>query len=385
MAKKAGVSQVDSVQKLMDIINTKFKKKIATSLDDAGCANVKRFVSSGSAVLDMLATNRINSGCFPEGRISTIEGQEQTGKTLVAAHACADVLRRDGTVIYIDKEHAVDRNFFKRVGVDTSKMIYVDDLEYMEEVMDFVEQVAVAHRNIEPNDLFAVVWDSVAATPTKAEVNGEYDDKYYAECAKVLAQSLRKLTKVVEDNKVTMIAINQLKTKIPRPGERVFGEQLKAYGGAALPFHASLRIRLKNCGTIKDKYDNILGTQTDAKIIKSKFGPSHRSCILKIYYSHGVDDSDSWFDILKKYEKITKPNATCFGCPELLGEEEFQTKQWNEHIKDPEFRKKVIELLEKTIVIDYDKIDVGELVVSNIDPDSLDEVEAARNILKEGV
>ncbi len=371
----------ENVNKLIDFINTKYKKKIATTLEDAETANVKNFVSTGTIVLDILSVNKPIGG-FPEGRVSTILGLEQTGKSLLAAHACADTLRRDGTVIYIDKEHAVDRGFFKRIGVDDTRLIYIDDIDTIEQVFELVEMVSIQHRNDNPDDLFTIVWDSVAATPTAAELDGTYDDQQFASAAKGISKSLRKINKVIDEKKVTFIAVNQLKIKIPRTGERSFGDNLIAYGGKALNYHSSLIFKLKSIGKIEDKFGNIMGAKTEATVLKSKFGPSLRKCNLNIYYSHGIDDSDAWLDLLKHYEVI-KVRGGYFNCPELMGENNFQTSEWNEELKKPEFREKVRGVLKRILVIDYNKVNIGELVVSNVDPESTLEINAIKDIQEE--
>lgn len=385
MAKKESADKNNnkSINELIDALNKKFKKEVATTLEDSGSkTKVEKFLSTGSIILDIMCVNK-KCGGVPLGRITTLEGTEQTGKSLMAAHICISALREKGTVIYIDREFAVDRGFFRRVGLDDSKIIYADNLEHMEEVLEFIENAIVAHRNIDKNGILLIIWDSLAATPTAKEMEGSYQDQEYASAAKLLSRSCRKLAKTVADNKVALVIVNQLKTKIPRPGERVYGDNLNAFGGHSLLYHASLRIVLRNAGFIKNAQKEIMGVFTEAKVLKSRFGPAQRKCNLNIYYSHGIDDGDAYLNKLKEYD-IVKVKSPYFYCEELFGEKGFQTSDWNERLKDPEFKEKVKEMLIKTLVIDYDKVDIGKLTIESSDSDSLMEVEAlADEIIEE--
>lgn len=372
MAKKT--EKIDKNSEFIKRLNTNFGRKIAGLLKDSENANIKDFVSTGSTVLDVFVSN-VPKGGWPCGRINVVEGESSTGKSLIAAHSAADTLKRGGTVIYIDNEHAVDMNFFRRIGVDVSKMIYVDGINYLEEVFELIEKSAIEFRNENPDELFTVILDSVSSTPTKAESEGDYEAKYMGEVARVLSQNCKKIIKTLIKYKVCLIITNQLRTKIPRPGEHIYGDALIGTGGKALSFYATTLVMLKKAGEIKDKGGKdgeVIGSFVNAKVLKTRFGPSARRFDLNVYFSHGIDDAGSWLEVLKKFGVVTVSGAWC-SSKELYGDEKFQTSDWNKSIKDPVFKEKTREILERVLVKNYDELDTEKSVIEGYDLNSAEE------------
>lgn len=364
-------------------LNTKFGRSIASTLKDSSNSNIKEFISTGSTVLDVYLSNRENGGwCC--GRLNVIEGSEATGKSLLAAHAAADVLKRGGTVLYVDTEHAVDMDFFKRVGVDVSKMIYVDGLEYMEQIFELIEKSTIEFRNENPDDLFLVIWDSVSGIVTQKEWENSYEDQTMGAVARVLSTNLRKIIPIIDKYKVCLLFVNQLRNKIARQGEKIYGDPLIGTGGRAIPYYASMIIRLRKAGEIKDKEGAagvVMGVYVNAKVTKTRLGPPFRNCDLNIYFNKGVDDVDSWLDTFK-IRGIIKTVNKQYVCEELSSER-FQGPEWKEMIKDPEFVEKAKKVLVKGLVVNYDEVDVAQMIIENVDPDSIAEVQSLADQLNE--
>jgi recombination protein RecA len=156
---------------------------------------VNTFVSSGSVLLDTILANRRNGG-FPVGRISEIVGEEATGKSLIALHALKNTQKQGGVAILIDTENATSVDLLRNIGIDVSKMMYMQ-LGTVEEVFEAMERIIKRIREKGDKRLVTIVWDSVAATSTKAEVEGEYGDYTIGLAARLIAQGLRKITQFI--------------------------------------------------------------------------------------------------------------------------------------------------------------------------------------------
>lgn len=216
-------------------LEKKYGKGAIMSLGTSVSDRVEAF-SSGSLSLDIA----LGIGGFPKGRICEIYGPESSGKTTLALSATAEVQRAGGTAVYIDAEHALDVNYAKRLGVDTSKLL-VSQPDCGEQALEICEAL------VSSNSVDLVVVDSVAALVPRAEIDGEMEDQQPGLQARLMSKALRKLTAITAKSNTTIIFINQIRMKIGV----MFGSPETTTGGNALKFYASVRLDVRRIGSIK--------------------------------------------------------------------------------------------------------------------------------------
>lgn len=333
---------------------------LATDLDNP--TDVKEWISTQSTLLDLIVSNRKDGG-IPVGKLTEISGEEASGKSLLCAHLIAEAQKKGGIAIYIDTENAAHPGFMQQVGVDISKMVYLQP-GTIEEVGETIEKTILMTRAKAANKLVLIIWDSVAGTPSQAEIEGNYDpNDRIGVTAKALAKMMRKLTQVWGKERIAMVFTNQLKTKIGV----VYGDPMTTPGGKAIPYHASVRIRLERGQTQKDGENEVYGVHTRAKTVKNRLGPPLRKCEFDILFSTGIDDESSWFGKLHEMGEIVKDGGWCYvpsipsGRLEEKGVHEgkdrgikFREKDFSGMAKDdPDFRKHVLGLLEKHMIVRY--------------------------------
>ena len=301
-------STVDALStSLIYTLNNQFKSNpniTAHYLSDTGVmSDVKEFISTGSDMLDLAIGNRPNSG-HPEGRIVEIFGDSASGKSLLAAYAMANTQKKGGLGIYIDTEAAVSREYFKAVGVDIDKMIYLQ-IDALEDIFEAIESIITKTRASDKDIPVTIVVDSVMGATTKLEMEADFDKEgWHTAKAIILSKAMRKLTTMLSRQRITLIFTNQIRSKLGGLG---FGEQITTSGGKALPFAASVRIRLKSMGQIKLKVDGIeqiVGIKTRAIIAKNRLGPPLKSIDYDVYFDSGIDNYGSWLTFLNSYNLV---------------------------------------------------------------------------------
>jgi len=301
-------STVDALStSLIYTLNNQFKSNpniTAHYLSDTGVmSDVKEFISTGSDMLDLAIGNRPNSG-HPEGRIVEIFGDSASGKSLLAAYAMANTQKKGGLGIYIDTEAAVSREYFKAVGVDIDKMIYLQ-IDALEDIFEAIESIITKTRASDKDIPVTIVVDSVMGATTKLEMEADFDKEGWNTAkAIILSKAMRKLTTMLSRQRITLIFTNQIRSKLGGLG---FGEQITTSGGKALPFAASVRIRLKSMGQIKLKVDGIeqiVGIKTRAIIAKNRLGPPLKSIDYDVYFDSGIDNYGSWLTFLNLYNLV---------------------------------------------------------------------------------
>lgn len=211
------MSKIDEnlAQIIADYLNKANKdQKVAFFLDsEEAPTNVGGWISTGSAMLDLAISNRPNGG-VPVGRILEITGLEQSGKSLVSAHALASTQKKGGLAVLIDTETAVSREFFDAIGVDVSKLLYVT-ADSVEQIFETIETIIEKVRSSDKDKMVTIVTDSVAAASTKTEINADFDkDGYATDKAIIISKALRKITNMIGRQKVTLIFTNQLRQKM---------------------------------------------------------------------------------------------------------------------------------------------------------------------------
>ena len=328
---------------LAESINKQFKgQALKTAFfldgDDDAPSNVKDWISSGCDSLDLAISNRPNGG-FPVGRITEITGLEASGKSLLAAHTLAETQKRGGLAVYIDTEAATSAEFLEAIGADLKTMLYVP-LETIEEIFETIETIVDGVRKSDKDRLVTIVVDSIMGASTKIEMAAEYDkDGYATSKSIILSKAMRKVTNWIARERICLIFTNQLRTKLGVS----FGDQWTTAGGKAIPFHASVRLRLKNTGQIKAKIngvEQIVGSKTNVQVVKNRIGPPHRKVDYEIYYDSGIDNYGGWLAIMKTFDIVTQAGAhytlqdVDHETGETFGEVKFQSKNFVEKVID---------------------------------------------------
>lgn len=329
---------------LADSINKQFKgQSLKTAFfldgDDDSPSNVKDWISTGSDMLDLAISNRPEGG-FPVGRITEITGLEASGKSLLASHALAETQKKGGLAVYIDTEAATSSEFLTAIGVDLKTMLYVP-LETIEEIFETIETIVEQVRKSEKDRLVTIVVDSVMGASTKIEMDSEYDkDGYATSKSIILSKAMRKVTNWIARENICLIFTNQLRTKLGVS----FGDSWTTSGGKAIPFHASVRLRLKSTGQIKAKdqhgVEQIVGTKTNVQVVKNRMGPPHRKIDYEIYYDSGIDNYGGWLSTMKQYNIVKQAGAWYtmddldLETGEVYSEIKFQSKDFVQKVLD---------------------------------------------------
>lgn len=315
-AKKKNVETIEQSQSVVDDItsqlitdlNKEFGQRIAYNLsEDTAPTVVKRWLSTNSVLLDYAIANRKNGG-LPSGRIIELSGCPSTGKSHIAYEICRTVQKQGGLVVYVDTENATAPEKLAQMGVNVKKQFVYIDTHCTEEVLAVVESTVKKAKAIADKNLpILVVWDSVASSSPKAELEGEYDQNTVGLQARVLSKGMRKITGVIGQYGVTLLCLNQLRMKIGN----IYGDPYVTPGGAAIPFHSSVRIRLTGEGTaLKDANSNVIGIKVPVKIIKNKVAPPFKSFDISIIFGQGIVEGEQllevlgeWFDKNEKLER----------------------------------------------------------------------------------
>jgi recombination protein RecA len=321
-------------------LEKKYGKGAIMSLGNSIADKVESF-SSGSLTLDIA----LGIGGFPKGRICEIYGPESSGKTTLALSATAEVQRAGGTVVYIDAEHALDVNYAKRLGVDTSKLL-VSQPDCGEQALEICEAL------VSSNSVDLVVVDSVAALVPRAEIDGEMEDQQPGLQARLMSKALRKLTAITAKSNTTIIFINQIRMKIGV----MFGSPETTTGGNALKFYASVRLDVRRIGSIKDQND-VTGNRVRVKVVKNKVAAPFREAEFDIIFNEGVSLMGEIVDLGCEKGIVDKSGAWFSFRGERMGQGREGAKQF---LRDnPEIAKTV-----RALIMDSYKVDAANAVQS---------------------
>lgn len=352
---KAGKIDLNALRKS---INKRTGMEVAHDLTKEDCpTKVREWIPTGSRWLDSITCRGKRAG-IPVGKITEIAGLSSSGKSFMAALISANAQKMGHTVVYFDAESALDDTFLAKAGCDVDEVVYVQAVS-VEKVLMNIEEIMSDY----PDDQFIFIWDSIAATPSEKDIEGDFNPQSsMAVKPRIFSKAFPKLTIPLANQQCTLVLINQLKTNITSNIAEAMTTPWIAPGGKAIGYFSSQRIwltkRKAKASYVNDNKGHRIGTEVKVKIEKSRFGTEGRTCTFKIVWGSdvGIQDEESWFTAIKLSgtDKM-KQGGAWYTIKDKKGKDhKFQAAKWLDKLKDPDFRQAVYTIMDEEIIQRFD-------------------------------
>ncbi|MCH2042618.1 MAG: recombinase RecA [Saprospiraceae bacterium] len=352
-------NKLKALQGTLDRLKKSYGKGAVMRLGDKTVEKVEA-ISTGSLGLDVaLGTNG-----FARGRVIEIYGPESSGKTTVAIHAIAECQKAGGIAAFVDAEHAFDRYYAEKLGVNVNELIFSQP-DHGEQALEIAENL------IRSGAIDIIVIDSVAALVPRSEIEGEMGDSKMGLQARLMSQAMRKLTAAIGKTNCCCIFINQLREKIGV----MFGNPETTTGGNALKFYASQRLDIRRSGqAIKDRQGNVMGNHVKVKVIKNKLAPPFRIAEFDIMYGEGISKVGEIVDLGAEYDVLSKSGAWYGYGPNKIAQGREAAKQFM--LNNPEVAAEIEAKIKKLLLNNGEEEDAKESTKKQEEKEEKEELKA---------
>lgn len=314
MAKKKNeekeIVQVDDADSFSKDIIKEINKSYGSGAEvydfsDEKFEEVSRWISTGCKSLDYLISNRRDGG-YPEGKVIEIYGPSAIGKSLLGYQAIKSAQEMGGIGVLIDTEYATYPPYLEELGVNTKDRFIFSSQKCVEKIFDLIDKIIVSAANKARGRPVVIVWDSIAASASKKELEGDYEQVTIGELARALGKGMKRIIEPVAASKVTLLLLNQTRTKIGV----MYGDPEDSCGGQAMKYYPSLRIKLSGGrGIFEDEKKEVrIGNGVIATIVKSRVSPPNRKCEFELIFGQGTRENDQLFDAMREVGTVTVDN-----------------------------------------------------------------------------